>query len=75
MRYRYFPTSPCLVQFSIYRLGKLPPWSQSERNNCLGMETRLIYYYVTANFVYFMLKLSVLLELHHPFLHISFSMF
>jgi hypothetical protein len=37
--------------------------------------TRLIYYYITANFGYFMLKLAVWLKLHHPFLQISYSVF
>ena len=37
--------------------------------------TRLIYYYVTANFGYFVLKVALWLKLHHPFLQISFSLF
>ena len=42
---------------------------------CQMYTTRLIYYYVTANFGYFVLKLAVCLKLHHPFLQISFSVF
>jgi hypothetical protein len=38
------------------------------------MNTRLIYYYVKANFGYFVLKLTVV-KLHHPFLQVSICVF